>query len=73
MRHRYRFVRPFDMNPDRIEYCVTPQLCGGWRVLREGQPIAVRGHVFDAVSIATHFAERESACGQAVKVLYGEA
>jgi hypothetical protein len=70
MRHRKRLRQVNAMNSNRIEYCVMPQPCGGWRVLREGLPIAVRRHVFDAVSVATHFAERESAFGQAVKVFY---
>jgi hypothetical protein len=43
-----------------IEYCVSRGSRNDWRILRQGDQIAVRRDVFDAVSVATHFAEREA-------------
>jgi hypothetical protein len=56
-----------------IEYCVSRGSQNDWRVFRQGRQFAVRGDVFDAVSLATLFAEREArSCSAAVKLMLGE-
>jgi hypothetical protein len=61
------------MIESHIEYCVSRSASNHWCVFRQGSPIAVRFDVFDAVSVATHFAEREALRGAAtVKLMLGE-
>ena len=42
------------------EYTVSLHHGRGWVVLRNGDPIGRRSELFDAVSFATHLAEREA-------------
>lgn len=42
-----------------IEYRISTHRRGEWRVLRQGIVMAIRNDLYDAVAIATHFAERE--------------
>jgi hypothetical protein len=42
------------------EYTVSLLHGRGWVVLRNGDPIGRRSELFDAVSFATHLAEREA-------------
>jgi hypothetical protein len=42
-----------------VEYRISTHRKGEWRVLRQGIVMAIRNDLYDAVDIATHFAERE--------------
>lgn len=47
------------MAHDTIEYRISTHRRGEWRVLRQGIVMAIRDDLYDAVAVATHFAERE--------------
>ena len=48
-----------EMAQRTVEYRISTHCNGEWRVLRQGIVMAIRNDLFDAVDIATHFAERE--------------
>lgn len=57
------------MQRTKADYRVASHPGGGWLVLRDGDPVARRRDVCDAVGLAMHFAERESmARGGAARV-----
>ncbi|HEY9132161.1 MAG TPA: hypothetical protein VIM98_10430 [Dyella sp.] len=57
----------------QIEYCVARDAQGDWMIMRQNDQIARRGDMFDAVALATYFAECEARSSHArVKVVLGE-
>ncbi|MFC4761911.1 hypothetical protein [Dyella koreensis] len=56
---------------NQVHYHVIRATHGQWQVLRERQPIIVRRDLFEAVDLATRFAEREALVGTSrVKVTW---
>jgi hypothetical protein len=48
------------MKADHIEYHISDSLQDTWQIFRQGMQIGVRRSILDAVSFATHIAEREA-------------
>jgi len=48
------------MSTSLTEYSVSRHHSRGWMVRRNGDPIGYRSQLFEAVSLATHLAEREA-------------
>jgi hypothetical protein len=48
------------MSTTHAEYSVSKHPSRGWVVRRNGDPIGYRAQLFNAVSFATHLAEREA-------------
>lgn len=58
--------RAEDMRTDRIEYRISGGPPNGWMIFRQDMQIGIRRSIFDAVSFATHLAEREAVLGVAL-------
>lgn len=54
------------MQVNPIEYRVSGSPLSGWKIFRQDAQIGVRYDLFEAVGLATHFAEREVILGQAI-------